>query len=371
MGGAGWKRSVRGGIAAALAAVVALGASSAAGADGGGGRDLKVMTQNLYLGSSFDPVLTPQPPPPDVPPALAPLYPVRKIYETVVATNFRVRAAAIADRIAAERPDLIGLQEVADWKVNGSNDDPRSYDFLAILQQELDNRGVHYRAESTSENVTVGPLPLWAPNQGCGVPIQCTVSFHDRDVILVNLDAGISVSNRDSQPFKAQQVLAVPNLGDLSFDRGWALIDGAFQGHHFRFVTTHLEVDTFPTVQQDQARELVAGPLATLRPVILVGDLNSAADGSTTASYRIVLKALFADAWWTNFGRLKGFTCCQAERLDNPTSQLTSRIDYVLVRLALPTSAHLVNENPIAQPPDLPPYWASDHAGVIATIHLF
>jgi endonuclease/exonuclease/phosphatase family metal-dependent hydrolase len=42
---------------------------------------------------------------------------------------------------------------------------------------------------------------------------------------------------------------------------------------------------------QEQADELVAGPLRTPRPVILVGDLNSPADGS----YATILKALFAE----------------------------------------------------------------------------
>jgi endonuclease/exonuclease/phosphatase family metal-dependent hydrolase len=367
---------------------VALGAPSAVGAGGGGGdgggggggRDLKVMTQNLYLGSSLDPVLS-------IPPGLPPeqagaalIGGVRQIYLTVVHTDFRVRAAAIAERIAAERPDLIGLQEVSDWEValNEPTATAQSFDFLKILQDELAKKDLNYFPEVVSNNVAVPPIPLLAPEYGCrdvaptAAASDCAVSFKDRDVILVNEDVGIGVTKKTSGHFMAQQTLPVPGLPTpLSFNRGWALIDGTFAGDNFRFVTTHLEVETFRAVQEAQARELVAGPLATKRPVILVGDLNSAPEGEPrTDSYRIVLKALFADAWWTNFGKLKGFTCCQAEDLANETSQLTSRIDYVLVRLALPTSAHLVNDARIPNR-TTPPLWASDHAGVVATIHLF
>jgi len=84
---------------------------------------------------------------------------------------------------------------------------------------------------------------------------------------------------------------AVTVLGrQLSFDRGWAYVDGAFQGDKFRFVTTHLEVDApfdpFGKIQEAQARELVAVPLWTLRPVILVGDLNSPPTAGQTATSR-------------------------------------------------------------------------------------
>ena len=374
MRGAGWMRIVRGGMVAALATVGVLAGPAAAGADGGVRRDLKVMTQNLYLGSSLNPVLVP--PPPGVPPDVALVLGVQQIYATVVATDFAVRAAAIADHIAVERPDVIGLQEVSRWDVDLNNPAATapSFDFLEILQDELAARGLNYVAEAISENVAVGPAPLLAPPYGCIVVAalpatsDCTISFLDRDVILVNRDAGIRVSNQRDANFDAQQVLPVPVLGGLSFNRGWASIDGTFQGAKFRVVNTHLEVETFRTVQEAQARELVHGPLATLRPVILVGDLNSAADGSTTASYRTIVKALFADAWWTNLGRIPGYTCCQAERLDNTVSQLTSRIDFVLARLALPTSARLVNDVQIAT---TPPLWAADHAGVLATVRLF
>jgi endonuclease/exonuclease/phosphatase family metal-dependent hydrolase len=364
MRGVGWARSVRVGVAAAIAGVVALAAPSAAGADGGGDRDVKVMTQNLYLGSSLAPALPPN----------NFIAGVAQIYQTVQDTDFPTRAKAITDTVAAKRPDLIGLQEVSNWQARRSDGtELTSYDFLEILQLELKARGLNYTAERTSNNANI-TAPLLDAEQGCTVVGACFLTFQDRDVILANDDTPrLDVTNGANGNYVNQATVPVPfppgSTTLLDFNRGWAYIDGTFHGARFRFVTTHLEVDTPPldTVQEAQARELVAGPLKTLRPVILVGDLNSAADGSTTDSYFTILKAFFADAWWTNL-RKPGFTCCQDELLNNPVSKLSSRIDYVLTRLALPTSAHLVNQEPLSTPL---PHWASDHAGVSATVRLF
>ena len=71
-------------------------------------RQLTVMTQNLYLGSSLTPAITATTPAQFV-------AAVALIYGTAVATNFPKRAETIADTIDAERPDLIGLQEVTRW----------------------------------------------------------------------------------------------------------------------------------------------------------------------------------------------------------------------------------------------------------------
>jgi endonuclease/exonuclease/phosphatase family metal-dependent hydrolase len=364
---------LRVGVVAAIASVVAFAAPAAVGAGGGAGRrDVTVMTQNLYLGSSLDAALVPDITGPEFVAAVA------KIYGTVLVTNFPLRAQTIADEVKAERPDLIGLQEVSNWIAvpTHAGPTPVSQDFLQILLDALKSRGLNYEAEVTANHASIGPVPLVAPQVGCGVSAtDCAVTFKDRDVILRNKDTlGLDVTARKTGNFPTQatvQVLGQP----LSFDRGWAYLDGTFDGSKFRFVTTHLEVANppeFGQIQEQQARELVAGPLKTLRPVILVGDLNSAADSrphdpGSTDSYFTILKAFFADAWWTN-PHQPGFTCCQLELLNNTTSNLDQRIDYVLTRLALPTSAHLdLGEIPTSKLP----HWASDHAGLIATVRVF
>jgi endonuclease/exonuclease/phosphatase family metal-dependent hydrolase len=330
--------------------------------------ELTVMTQNLYLGSSLAPALEAT----DGPSFVAA---VATIYGTMLFTDFPSRAEAIASEIAAARPDLIGLQEVSRWTASPTHPGPTppSLDFLSTLLRELNGLGLHYAVAAVSENADIGPAPLVAPTFGClpftTVP-DCVVSLHDRDVILVNTDtAGLSWSNPAHGNFTAQQTVHLPvpppDGSELSFDRCWTSIDGNFQGDRFRFVNTHLETEDFPAVQEAQALELLIGPMRPGRSVIAVGDFNSAADGSTTRSYRLLTQLWFKDAWTSDTA---GFTCCQNDSLTNPVSELSSRIDLVLTQAPIhATGAHVVSDE-IFQ--TTPPLWPSDHAGVIATVQL-
>ena len=94
-----------------LVLLVAVPSTATAGAKKPPGQDkrqLTVMTQNLYLGSTLTPAI-------QAGNAAQFIGAVAQIYGTAVATDFPRRAEAIADTIAAEDPDLIGLQEVTKW----------------------------------------------------------------------------------------------------------------------------------------------------------------------------------------------------------------------------------------------------------------
>jgi endonuclease/exonuclease/phosphatase family metal-dependent hydrolase len=330
--------------------------------------ELTVMTQNLYLGSSLAPALEAT----DGPSFVAA---VATIYGTMLFTDFPSRAEAIATEIATDRPDLIGLQEVSRWTATPTHPGPTppSFDFLTILQGALDRLGLHYAVAAISENADIGPAPLVAPTFGCQpfttVP-DCVVSLQDRDIILVNTDtARLRWSNPMHGTFTAQQTVHLPvpppDGSELSFDRGWTSIDASFQDVSFRFVNTHLETEDFPAVQEAQALELLAGPMRPGRSVIAVGDFNSAADGSTTRTYRLLTQLWFNDAWTSDS---PGYTCCQNETLTNPASELSSRIDLVLTEAPIQaTEAHVIGAE-IFQ--TTPPLWPSDHAGVVATVRL-
>jgi endonuclease/exonuclease/phosphatase family metal-dependent hydrolase len=327
--------------------------------------ELTVMTQNLYLGSSLQPVLEAT----DGPSFVAA---VATVYGTVLFTNFPARAAAIADEIATERPTLIGLQEVSRWTATPTHagPNPPSLDFLAILQAALAQRGLDYVVAAVSDNASVGPAPLVAPSFGC-LPFtttpDCVLTFADRDVVLVDHDVDhLRWTNPRHGNFVAQQLLPVPGGPPVSFNRGWASIDVSFRGAGVRFLTTHLETEDFPAVQEAQARELLTELMQTGGAEIAVGDFNSAADGSTTRTYRILTRRWLDDAWPDRAG--PGFSCCQNGTLSNPVSQLTSRIDLVLTHDgARGRDAHLVGTTPFqAQPP----FWPSDHAGVVAAVRL-
>ena len=332
--------------------------------------ELTVMTRNIYLGSSLQPALEATTPEGFV-------GAVAEIYGTMVFTDFPTRASAIAQEIADTQPDLIGLQEVSNWIVtpvaNPSAAAP-SYDFLNILLDALADKGLDYAVAGVVDNALIGPAPLVAPTTGCegfatipGVP-DCVVTFADRDVILANNDThGLTLGQARSGRYAAQQLLPTP-VGVLSFDRGWVSVEGRYMGKSFRFVNTHLEVEDSPEVQQAQAAEFLSGP-ARGRQTIAVGDFNSAADGSTTNSYaQLTAPRAFQDAWTVNAGDL-GLTCCQNSTLTNPSSALNSRIDLILTRGPIRAlSAEVVGATPL--PVVTPPFWASDHAGVVAKVRI-
>ena len=322
-------------------------------------RPLRVMTRNLYLGADLGPALRAA----DTPAFLAA---VAGIYAAKEATDFAVRAEAIADEIRITAPDVVGLQEVSQWVPSGANTE-LPQDFLEILEEALAERGLDYAVASVSDNAVIGPVPLISP---CASPTvgACLLTFKDRDVILVNEETRrLQWENPMSGTYQDQLFFTppLPGASPVSFRRGWTSIDGRFRGRSFHFVNTHLETSIAPDVQLAQAQELLAGPAFGRGADLVVGDMNSAADGSTTPTYRL-LTARLRDAWRVRHGA-PGYTCCQQPTLTNPTSQLSRRIDLILVRGARPVTARVVGNVPFAA---TPPLWASDHAGVVAALQL-
>jgi endonuclease/exonuclease/phosphatase family metal-dependent hydrolase len=344
-------------LRAAISVVVAvpLTAPVAASAAPRPARQLTVLQQNLYLGADLAPAITATTPE-------AFVAAVAQIYGTVLFTSFPTRAAAIAAEVAANHPDLIGLEEVSRWTVTGPSPAP-SLDYLAILQAQLSARGLNYAVAAVSDNADIGPLPLAVP---CGGPVgACTVEFEDRDVVLVNTDTdGLTVGNPRSGHYATQEVIATP-VGSLSFDRGWATVDGSFWGQRFRFAVTHLETEDFPAVQEAQGQEFLQVAKAP-GAVLAVGDFNSAADGSNTATYAGLTADYFRDAWSASTSAA-GLSCCQDGLLVNPVSGLHERIDLVLTHALHPMSASLVGDAVFEA---VPPLWPSDHAGIVATLRL-
>ncbi len=347
--------------AAALAALIGLGLLGSRPAWGDppehAQRQVTVASYNLYLGADLTPLFS----------ASSPQELVQRagqIYANVVRTDFPSRAEAIAKLLAANPPDVAGLQEVSLWETGPiSGPLSPSYDFLELLLAALARHGLAYRPVATNVNFASAPTPISA---------STAARLTDRDVIIARSDlpaARLKVSDPESHNFAATLVIpsAIPGLS-FTVPRGWSAVDVKVRGRTVRFANTHLEA--FSTaVRNQQGRELAAALAGSPHPVVLVGDLNSQPD-DTMGAYGTFSTAGYADAWVAVHGPEGGFTSGQTELLDNVPSKLDHRIDYVLYQ---PLGVRAVAAEVIGDElDDRTPagLWPSDHAGVVATLRL-
>jgi endonuclease/exonuclease/phosphatase family metal-dependent hydrolase len=290
--------------------------------------------------------------------------------------NFPERAALLAAEIEETQPDVVGLQEAVMVRTDTPPaDGPQtpaeqvSLDYLQILLDKLQARGLNYTAVVQSINWDIE------------VPTSQNFDLRhtDRVVTLIRTDgkSGLKVLGTNSGHF--QRNCTLPSaLGPIKILRGWTSVDLSIRGKAVRFINTHLDGDCSdfdPTIQFDQAQEIIQGPVQEAKdrnfPVILLGDLNSKADGTGTPTYAELIKPEvgFADAW-VEAGRGSGYTCCQDADLLNPAPSLEDRRDFVLfLSGALQTTdAEVVGANPADRTPS--GLWPSDHAGVVADLRL-
>ncbi len=347
-------------------------------ADRAGSPALNVLTYNVYVGAPINDLLLVEDPN-DIP------FEAARLFGIVQQTNFPERAQAIADQIERLSPHAIGLQEISLYRVQSPGDflignpTPATtpvLDFLDILMQALADRGLSYSAAVVSQNFDF-ELPIVNFETGGLDDIRLT----DFDVVLIRDD--VPWSNPQNANFAA--ALPIELGGQTLFIlRGWASVDLTFKGLPYRFVNTHLEpADLAPGVVIPELAALQAAQLAQLlgfvdgspHPVVMVGDFNSAADGSTTESYEDVLDAGFVDAWLIGSPRGLGYTSNQASDLMNPVSQLFHRIDFVFYRddftertgkFQGAVKADVIGEEQRDRTPS--GLWPSDHAGVSASL---
>lgn len=339
---------------AALLAVVGLVAAAlglAAPAQAGT-RQLKVATYNIYLGADLAPLALAQTPQELV--ARAGI-----AYDQVVATDFPSRARAISRLLRSERPEVIGLQEVALWKKGPLGGRLHTtYDFLDILLRELRRAGLHYRAAAVDDTGTT-TLPISATEQA---------SFTNRDAILVQ--DGVSVTNAQAHLYAAKLVITTPFGLTFTTPRGWSALDVALKGKstRVRVATTHLQPGV-PAIRNAQGRELYAALARSPYPVTALGDFNTLPT-EATGPYVTFTTGGYDDAWRTVHGPGGGFTAVQDPDLRNLPSRLSARIDYVFYQPAhlSAASAHLIGDKVRDRTPK--GLWPSDHAGLVVGLHL-
>jgi endonuclease/exonuclease/phosphatase family metal-dependent hydrolase len=313
-------------IASLVVAGVLLGGWFPGGAGADDARLVTVMTQNVYHG--VDAELNQA----AAATSLEALFvAAAAVFNGYHARNYPERAAALAAEIEATRPDVIGLQEAVLVRTDTPTDGPAtpaivvSLDYVQILLNTLAARNLRYAAAVTSINWDIEvPTAL-------GFDLRHT----DRIAILVRTDVETSrlrVLSAQRGHFATNCTLPTAALGPVTILRGWTAIDVKIRGQVVRLINTHLDGDCpDPAIQVAQANEILHGPANTGRPVVLFGDLNSKADGTGTPTYSHLLAAGFGDAWHeAEHG--PGLTCCQEDDLLNPTSILSDRRDFVLVR---------------------------------------
>jgi endonuclease/exonuclease/phosphatase family metal-dependent hydrolase len=345
----------------------------------GRGKEVQVMTRNLYLGADLGPAIGTE--------SLQELAEANgNILNEVTANNFPTRAKGLAAEIREQRPDLIGLQEVALWRTappsvaplqTGPSATTVRYDYLQELLAELNGgkgpdeyRVVVVQQEfdleaPADENGEPGDGPA-----AQGIPdAEINGRLTMRDVILARTSGGVHTWNAQGANFKT--LLQVPILGQpLTIARGWTSTDARVRGSHpFHFVNTHLEAFQ-PEVRAAQAGELVApgGPATGSLPVVLLGDLNSDDDtvsGLDTLAYGVLLKAGFVERSTDN-----PLSCCLKSSLlavgeGGSVTDFDHQVDHVMTNapkvIGLRSSA-VTGLLPVNG------FWNSDHAGITSAL---
>ncbi len=333
-----------------LYAAIPLVIGCATGADPGS-TGVTVMTQNMDAG-------------PDLGFALAylntstPTVGIDLTYQEISSSNFAGRAAILAQEIAAAKPDMLSLQEVALWSTGpDALHLVAKFDQLQLLMGALAVLGENYSI------VEINPLTNTALPMSDGT----WLGYLDRDVFLARNGVGLSIANIRKGIFAAKLIIPSP-LGNIEAPQGWMAADITLGGNTFTVVDTHLE-STFPgqpdatLLQEAQAQEL-ATLFSGLARIVIAGDFNSNATHTPpeqTLSVGIMLKSGLTDSWAAANRGNPGFTWplyVEDPLAAHPRGPF-ERIDFIFERGFSIQSVDRIG-------------WtgphASDHAGVIAAL---
>jgi endonuclease/exonuclease/phosphatase family metal-dependent hydrolase len=347
---------------------------------------VEVMTRNIYLGVDVTRPLEAAEGLTGVAALLAVAHEAHAMEETLDQTNFEVRAKLLARELAREKPDLVGLQEVAKWRsgpvelppgpVGVPNATHVDADYLAILLRALKQAGSPYRAVAVQEESDVEvPSFLGNPFEGTmtdAEDIRVTIS----DVVLKRVGSDVRILESGGGQYGAKLQVDLAGV-PLSFVRGFAWVNAKVDGRKFRFITTHLEAFG-SALALAQAQELLAGPAARRGHTILVGDFNSdPLNGSVDesgephwAAYRAVREAGFFDEWLEWAPAKEGWTSGLSETVDDDTAAgFDHRIDFVFARSgagqAFKVLSGDVTGDRLQDRDPATGLWPSDHAGVV------
>lgn len=353
---------------APLVAVAAL-VASCNGDDKKDLREVRVMTYNLAVGIDLDTIFL-QPT----------LLGVEKQAEIAWAqkdeSNFEVRAVAVAEQIDAARPDLVGLQEVAQFFRQFPPDGPPPpfgpgtlaggtpvKDFLVLLLAELQKRSLDYAvvSDGTTQGVVTNADVEVTGADANGTP---TADYRvvDREVVIAR--SGVTVTRVRRGNYAAHIDVPIPGLPTpFPYQRGWVAVDVLKDGKAFTFLSTHL--DAFdPRVQGAQAHELL-GIVSSGAPTLVVGDMNSDPADTAWPAHGVLVTPTtgFADSA-SELGA-SAPSCCYDAICKDPNARPTRRVDLVLHSPHF--EARSVELRGTSMENGL---WPSDHRGVSAVLGL-
>ena len=390
-----WRMAVGGLTVAGMVAV----SSMVPGVASGAPRPVSAVTMdvgvyNVYLGADLTPLFGATSLPDLIARAGA-------LYAEMERTDFPQRAEAIAELVAEEKPDVLGLNEVALWETApwalvqtpagplpvATGPYTATYDFEQILLDALAAEGEPYTVVATNSNFSSATIPI-------AIPISPTLAarFTDHDLILVRTDAlkHISVSNVRSFNFSDASSFSLNLLGlNVLVDRGWSTVDLTQRGRTFRFVNTHLEAFGATPLRDEwrnlQAAELVADIEASPHPVVVVGDINARPtlcqdfrqppqfQDQNVVAYGLLEDAELLEVWPLVHEKdacgPESWTSGQDDSLLAP-STLDHRIDVIFVseEFSVLQAETIGEETGDRTLPD--GFWPSDHAGSLAKIRL-
>src|SRR2546426_4833065 len=113
---------------------------------------LTALTWNVYVGAEIERVLQAQTP-------YEAIVLATEEWAHVQATDFPARAGVLAGEIAARRPDVVGLQELALYRTTDRPFDELAthvaYDFLQLVIDSLRARGLDYAAAAVDRKSVV------------------------------------------------------------------------------------------------------------------------------------------------------------------------------------------------------------------------
>ena len=291
------------------------------GGAGPGAMPIRVYQQNAYPGFNIDSVVV------AIPRGQAAFLEALTVgLLTFDYTNWRERAARMVTEIRRQDPDVVSLNEMITLDREGLElvglpvPDGKT-DFLGVFKEELAKSGLHYKV--------VDSLPLTDALIEL-VPGVAFARYQDRDALLVREDVG--VANVKVDTFGVE--FNVPPVSQL---RGWIAADLTVRGKTWHFIESHPDPSWPANGDSTHIQQLLGSVASVPLPVIIAGDLNLL---PTSGTYDTVTGAGFVDLWTERLGpapsgNAGGWTCCQSDSLNNATSGLVKRIDYVMARPAV------------------------------------